>query len=82
MTLASCRVNAPSVVSFDGNTYELMTDKDGQRLTDADGNIIVEETDEEGNTVTEVLSDDYLIIQDDYTRLRSKNSQGFRNHKQ
>ena len=65
LALASCKVNAPSVVSSDGNTYELMTDKDGQRLTDADGNIIVEKTDEEGNAVTEVLSDDYLIIQDD-----------------
>lgn len=65
LALASCKVNAPSVVSSDGNTYELMTDKDGQRLTDVDGNIIVEKTDEEGNEVTEVLSDNYLIVQDD-----------------
>lgn len=65
LCFASCKVQSPSVTDSDGNTYELVTDENGQRLSDADGNIIVEKTDEEGNAVTEVLSDDYLIIDDD-----------------
>lgn len=65
LMLASCSVKAPTVTDSNGNKFELVTDKDGQRLTDADGHIIVEKTDGDGNAVTEVLSDDYLIVQDD-----------------
>ncbi len=65
LALSSCKPKAPVVTDSQGNKFELVTDKDGQRLTDADGNIIVEKTDNDGNAVTEVLSDDYLIVQDD-----------------
>lgn len=34
-------------------------------MSDADGNLIVAQTDESGNSVTKVLEDNYLIVSDD-----------------
>ncbi len=65
LALSSCKVSGPKVISSDGKSYEMITAKDGGRVTDDNGNLIVAATDVEGNDVTEVLSDDYLIVQDD-----------------
>lgn len=64
LCFASCKIQKPTV-SFSGGNAEVVTDKNGQWLSDADGNPIVEKTDEEGNKVTEVLSEDYIFIEDD-----------------
>ncbi len=63
-SFCSCKVAKPEVISSEG-TYELLTDDDGNRITAANGNPIVEETDADGNSVTKVLEDDYLIVSDD-----------------
>lgn len=65
LLLSSCKVSGPQVIGSDGNTYEMVTDKDGGRVTDDSGNLIVAATDAAGNDVTEVMTDSYLIIQDD-----------------
>ncbi len=64
VTFCSCKPKM-EVVSSDGGSYELLTDDDGNRITAANGNPIVAETDADGNSVTKVLKDDYLIISDD-----------------
>lgn len=65
ITLSSCKISGPKVISSDGKTYEMITAEDGGRVTDDNGNLIVAATDENGNDVTEVISDNYLIVQDD-----------------
>lgn len=65
LALSSCKVSGPQVISSDGKSYEMITAEDGGRVTDDNGNLIVAATDADGNDVTEVLSDDYLIVQDD-----------------
>ncbi len=65
MAFCSCKLSGPTVISSDGNSYNLVTDKDGQRVSDADGNLIVAETDVDGNSVTKVLEDNYLVVIDD-----------------
>lgn len=65
MAFCSCKASGPAVISSDGNSYNLVTEKNGQRVSDADGNLIVAETDADGNSVTKVLEDDYLVVIDD-----------------
>ena len=65
LSLASCKMSGPSVVSPDGNTYEMITAEDGGRALDENGNLIVAKEDENGNEVTEVLTDKYLIVDDE-----------------
>lgn len=65
LALSSCKVSGPKVISSDGQSYEMITAKDGGRVTDANGNLVVAATDSDGNDVTQVITDDYLIIQDD-----------------
>ena len=65
LSLASCKMSVPSVVSPDGNTYEMITAEDGGRALDENGNLIVAKEDENGNEVTEVLTDKYLIVDDE-----------------
>lgn len=62
IAFCSCAISQPKVISSDGNSYNLVTDKDGQRVSDANGNLIVAETDADGNSVTKVLEDDYLVV--------------------
>lgn len=64
LCFASCKVQKPTVTTSGGDVA-VVTDENGQWLSDADGNLIVEKTDEEGNKVTEVLSDDYVFIDDE-----------------
>ena len=64
LALSSCKVSGPQVISSDGKSYEMITAKDGGRVTDESGNLIVAATDADGNDVTEVITDDYLIVQD------------------
>lgn len=65
LALSSCKVSVPQVISSDGKSYEMITAEDGGRVTDASGNLIVAATDADGKDVTEVITDDYLIVQDD-----------------
>lgn len=65
LALSSCKVSGPKVISSDGKSYEMITAKNGGRVTDANGNLVVAATDADGNDVTEVITDDYLIVQDD-----------------
>lgn len=65
LSLASCKASGPSVVSPDGNTYEMITVKDGGRALDENGNLIVAKEDENGNRTIEVLTDKYLIVDDE-----------------
>ena len=65
LALSSCKVSGPKVISSDGKSYEMITAKDGGRVTDANGNLVVAATDLDGNDVTQVITDDYLIIQGD-----------------
>lgn len=64
LCFASCKVQKPTV-TISGGDAAVVTDENGQWLSDADGNPIIEKTDEEGNKVTEVLSEDYIFIDDD-----------------
>ncbi len=63
LSLCSCNVSKPKVISSDGNSYNLVTNKDGSHITN-DGGLVVEETDADGNSVTKVLND-YLVVSDD-----------------
>ncbi len=63
LSLCSCNVSKPKVISSDGNSYNLVTDKDGGHISN-DGGLVVEETDSDGNSVTKVLKD-YLVVSDD-----------------
>lgn len=65
LVLSSCKVSGPQVISSDGKSYEMITAKDGGRVTDANGNLVVAATDADGNDVTQVITDDYLIVQDE-----------------
>lgn len=65
LAFSSCKVSGPEVIGSDGKTYEMLTNEDGGRATDANGNLIVAATDADGNDVTEVMTDNYLIVQDD-----------------
>lgn len=65
LALSSCKVSKPQVISSDGKSYEMITAEDGGRVTDANGNLVVAANDADGSDVTKVLSDDYLIVQDD-----------------
>lgn len=62
---SSCKVSGPTVVGSNGNAYEMVTGEDGGRALDANGNLIVASKDADGNEVTEVLTEKYLIIDDD-----------------
>lgn len=65
VALSSCKISGPKVISTDGKSYEMITAEDGGRVTDNNGNLIVAATDENGNDVTQVITDNYLIVQDD-----------------
>lgn len=61
---SSCNNEATTVISSDGKSYELLLDENGEQASDSAGNIIVSGQDENGNEVTEVLTEKYLIIDD------------------
>ncbi|MGN0546113.1 MAG: hypothetical protein ACI4I3_02180 [Acutalibacteraceae bacterium] len=63
LSLVSCKMSSPAVISSNGKTYEMITGKDGGRALDSNGNLIVDAgKDENGKEVTEVLSEKYLIV--------------------
>lgn len=59
---SSCDSSSVTVIGSDGKSYNFVSDENGEQVSDSAGNIIVESQDENGNTVTEVLSENYLII--------------------
>lgn len=59
---SSCDSSSVTVIGSDGKSYNFVSDESGEQVSDSAGNIIVESQDENGNTVTEVLSEKYLII--------------------
>ncbi|MBQ8209352.1 MAG: hypothetical protein IJZ35_02075 [Clostridia bacterium] len=59
---SSCSKKSSEVIVSDGKSYNFVSDKNGEIASDSAGNIIVERQDENGNTVTEVLTEKYLII--------------------
>lgn len=59
---SSCCNKSSTVIVSDGKSYNFVSDKNGEIASDSAGNIIVERQDENGNTVTEVLTEKYLII--------------------
>lgn len=59
---SSCSNKSSAVIVSDGKSYNFVSDKNGEIASDSAGNIIVERQDENGNTVTEVLTEKYLII--------------------
>lgn len=59
---SSCCNKSSAVIVSDGKSYNFVSDKNGEIASDSAGNIIVERQDENGNTVTEVLTEKYLII--------------------
>lgn len=59
---SSCDTSSVTVIGSDGKSYNFVSDKNGEIASDSAGNIIVERQDENGNTVTEVLTEKYLII--------------------
>lgn len=60
----SCGKASATVISSDGKSYELVLDENGKQASDSAGNIIVAGQDENGSSVTEVLTEKYLIIDD------------------
>lgn len=66
---SSCDSASTIVIGSDGKSYNFVSDENGDQVSDSAGNIIVEGKDENGNTVTEVLSEKYLII--DNTSLKT-----------
>ncbi len=59
---SSCDSASTTVISSDGKTYEFVLDENGEQAFGSAGNIIVESQDKNGDTVTEVLTEKYLII--------------------
>lgn len=59
---SSCDSASTIVIGSDGKSYELVLDENGEQTSDSAGNIIVAGQDENGNAVTEVLTEKYLII--------------------
>lgn len=59
---SSCDSSSATVIDSDGKSYNFVLDENGEQISDLAGNIVVESQDENGNTVTEVLSEKYLII--------------------
>lgn len=59
---SSCSNKSSTVIVSDGKSYNFVSDENGEIASDSEGNIIVENQDENGNTVTEVLTEKYLII--------------------
>lgn len=59
---SSCSNKSSAVIISDGKSYELVLDENGEQVSDSAGNIIVENQDENENSVTEVLTEKYLII--------------------
>lgn len=59
---SSCDSSYATVIDSDGKSYNFVLDENGEQLSDSEGNIIVESQDVNGNTVTEVLTEKYLII--------------------
>lgn len=59
---SSCDSSSVTVIGSDGKSYNFVSDENGEQVSDSAGNIFVEGQDENGNTVTEVLSEKYLII--------------------
>jgi len=59
---SSCSNKSSAVIVSDGKSYNFVSDKNGEIASDSAGNIIVESQDENGNTVTEILTEKYLII--------------------
>lgn len=66
---SSCDTSSVTVIGSDGKSYELVADENGEPLSDSFGNIFVESSDKNGNTVTQVLADNYLMV--DGNKLKS-----------
>ncbi len=63
--LSACKNSSTVVVGADGKEYELVEDKNGSNESASQSGIVVAGQDENGNAVTTVLSDDYLIVDND-----------------
>lgn len=59
---SSCDSSSVTVIGSDGKSYNFVSGENGERASDSAGNIIIKRQDENGNTVTEVLTEKYLII--------------------
>ncbi len=66
---SACAGKSVTVIGSDGKSYELVADENGEPLSDSSGNIFVESSDKNGNTVTQVLDDNYLMV--DGNKLKS-----------
>lgn len=64
IALSACGKTEPEVIAADGKTYEAVTVEGGGRALDENGNLIVEGKDKYGRSVTQALSEKYLIIDD------------------
>ncbi len=67
--LSACAGKSVTVIGSDGKSYELVADENGEPLSDSSGNIFVASSDKNGNTVTQVLADNYLMV--DGNKLKS-----------
>ncbi len=63
--LSACKSSSAVVVGADGKEYELIEDKNGSNESVSQSGVVVAGQDENGNAVTTVLSDDYLIVDND-----------------
>ena len=63
--LSACKNSSTVVVGADGKEYELVEDKNGSNESASQSCVVVAGQDENGNAVTTVLSDDYLIVDND-----------------
>lgn len=59
---SACEDSMPVVINSDGKEYELIVDENGEQSSASSGSIVVASQDENGNTVTEVLTEKYLIV--------------------
>lgn len=63
--LSACNNSSTVVVGADGKEYELVEDKNGSDESASQSGVVVAGQDENGNAVTTVLSDDYLVVDND-----------------
>lgn len=64
VALTACGKTDTAVIAADGKSYEPLTVEGGGRALDENGNLIVAAKDKSGKSVTQVLSEKYLIIDD------------------
>lgn len=70
---SSCDSSSVTVIGSDGKSYIFVSDENAEQESNSAGNIVVKSQDENGNTVTEVLSEKYLIIDNNTLKTPSYN---------